>query len=600
MFKILFTLLLLLLSLPPARAQNCGISLGELIRSAAAQGEELELYGEWGDSQESKVPCLNGGGGSNALPVLSWNPEVIKVRIPPGLKPGRYKLGVYCSMGGEPGSGFSTNWVDFDVTKAEDAAAGPDSDQKPLPDAGPEPAPPEQRRSYHRASPEPSEAPATSHCGIALHRPDLLAAAPGDILELSGYWGESQGTKTPFLMGKAVNILTVVSWSSETIRARIPQWLPLGSYKLGVSCDKPGRGQGFATVHEDFELVEKESAALQPKPAGKPRRQSGLPPNLPFWLTLHPKLRDAIIWQGSRGLEDDVNWPENRKAELERYFNLAWKGEPYGLPDPPANPIVQEDDRSTQQGLSQEDALNLYLATVAQSLALEAGQKLPWRLEDTSPKDIATVLSSKEMFTRWENGQYIIDGHKTGTVLPPPPDAGYAFMQDKIGRSRFATIVAVLEWIGREVIHFEGQITPKNMEAQWQYRGFPPATRMIKGTFYHREGSSFSFDHRTAGCTGTSGFLRAVLRCVNIPVRVLGVCGHTTAYFPTEKRYLSHGDDPYTGMRGWDDPCAAAKLLIDEPTFKSWFKRGSSVDGECSKNLGRVTKEFPSTPCPKY
>lgn len=595
MSKILFSLLLLLITLSPARAQNCGIALGELISSAAAQGQELELHGDWGDSQGSKVPCLNRGG-SNILPVISWNPEVIRVRIPADLKPGRYKLGVYCGRGGEPGSGFSTNWADFDVTKAEDAAARPDAAPEPPPDVEPEPAAP---RPYRRASTGPSEAQA-SHCGIALHRPDILAASPGDILELGGYWGDSQGTKVPFLMGKASNILTVVSWSSGTIRARIPPWLPLGSYKLGVSCDKPGRGRGFATSSYDFNLVEKGSAALEPKPAGKPRRQNGLPPNLPFWLTLHPKLRDAIIWQGSRGLEDYVNWPENRKAELERYFNQAWKGEPYGLPDPPVNPIIQEDDRSTQQGLSQEDALNLYLATVAQSLALEAGQKLPWRLEDTSPDDIATVLSSKEMFTRWENGQYIIDGHRTGTVLPPPPDAGYAFMQDKIGRNRFATIVAVLEWIGWEVVHFEGQITPKNMEAQWQYRGFPPVTRMIKGTYYHREGSSFSFNHRTAGCTGTSGFLRAVLRCVNIPVQVLGVCGHVTAYFPTEKRYLSHGDDPYTGMRGWDDPCAAAKLLIDEPTFKSWFKHGSSVDEECSRNLGRPAAEMKSRPCPRY
>lgn len=134
-------------------------------------------------------------------------------------------------------------------------------------------------------------------------------------------------------MGKAVNILTVVSWSSGTITARIPQWLPLGRYKLGVSCDKPGSGRGFATLSYDFDLVETGSAALKPKPAGKPGRQNGLPPNLPFWLTLHPKLRDAIIWQGSRELEDYVNWPENRKAELEKYFNLAWKGEPYALPE---------------------------------------------------------------------------------------------------------------------------------------------------------------------------------------------------------------------------------------------------------------------------
>src|SRR5262245_60446509 len=34
-------------------------------------------------------------------------------------------------------------------------------------------------------------------------------------------------------------------------------------------------------------------------------------------------------------------------------------------------------------------------------------------------------------------------------------------------------------------------------------------------------------------------------------------------YFVTEKRYLSHGDDPYNAF--------AEEWLLDEATFKSWF-----------------------------
>lgn len=595
----LFPPLLLLIALSPLRAeeQNCGISLGELARTGAAQGEELQLYGDWGETRGRKAPCLNKGG-CNELPVLSWSPEVIKLQIPPDLPPGSYKLGVYCAMG-KDSMGYSTDWVDFKVTKAEkDSTVRTKTENKPPTPAAPVPVL-EPESAGTAPEPEPAAAGPQVHCGIALHRPELLAAAPGDILELGGYWGKSKGNKTPFLLGKATNILTVVSWSSETIKVRIPPYLPLGRYKLGVYCDKPGRGLGLATFVFDFDLLEKGNPKLKPKPAGKPRRQENSAPNLRLWVTSHPKLREALIWEGSRGAENFFEWPEDRKAALDKYFQLAWSGKPYGLPDPPANSLKLLDEHTVEQTLSPEDALDLYLATLAQSLALEAGGHLPWRLEDTSPEDIAMVLSGKEMFTLTPQGTYRVDGGKSGFILPPPPDAGYAFMQDKVGRSRFETIAALLEWIAGNVIHVWGELKAKNIEAQFGYRGYPPATRTIKGTYHHPEGSSYSFSHRTAGCIGTAGFLRAILRCVNIPVRVIGVCDlHTSVFFPTEKRYLSHGDDPYSRTDGWGTPCAAAKLLIDEATFRSWFGKGVSRE-ECDKNIGRGAREILSKPCPK-
>lgn len=504
---------------------------------------------------------------------------------------------------GENGGRFSTDWVDFDIKKAEGAdVRGPGAADKPLPEPGPEPEPAEYTDSAPAEPDPPAAGPEDAevkHCGIALHRPDKLAASPGDILELGGYWGGTKANKTPFLMNKALNILTVVSWSSETIKVRIPQWLPPGRYKLGVYCDKPGRGLGLGTLWSDFDLLEKGNPALKPAPAGRSRRQEGSPPSLRYWLKAHRKLGEALIWEGTDGPENYFSWPEDRKAALDRYFLLAWRGEPFGLPDPPTNRLKLLDDHTAGQNLSEEDALNLYLATAAQSLALEAGRHLPWLLEDTSPENIAVVLSGKEMFTRLPGGDYRVDGGKSGFIVPPPPDAGYAFMQDKIGRDRFDTIVAVLEWIGREVIHSEGDLSAKNMEAQWGYRGYPPATRLIKGTYYAPKRGGADFTHRTAGCIGTAGFLRAVLRCVNIPAEAIHPCSmHTLVSFPTEKRYLSHGDDPYTGMRGWNGPCEAAKLLIDETTFNSWFGKDVPRE-ECAANIGRGAKEMGSRPCPR-
>lgn len=49
------------------------------------------------------------------------------------------------------------------------------------------------------------------------------------------------------------------------------------------------------------------------------------------------------------------------------------------------------------------------------------------------------------------------------------------------------------------------------MHNHWQYRGWPPVERIISGT----NDPVLGVRHWTAGCRGTSGFLRLVLRTTN-------------------------------------------------------------------------------------
>ena len=113
-----------------------------------------------------------------------------------------------------------------------------------------------------------------------------------------------------------------------------------------------------------------------------------------------------------------------------------------------------------------------------------------------------------------------------------------------VGASRTATVARLLDWAQDNLVHFYGDLDYGTAEQHWQYRGLPPITRIIEGTTSTRPGGAI-FAHWTAGCHGTAGFLRNVLRVVNIPVELIRVCGHAQTHFLPEGTYLDHTDGLY-------------------------------------------------------
>jgi hypothetical protein len=91
------------------------------------------------------------------------------------------------------------------------------------------------------------------------------------------------------------------------------------------------------------------------------------------------------------------------------------------------------------------------------------------------------------------------------------------------------------------------------MSDTWHYRGLTPVERVIAGTHNHADPDD-RFAHWTAGCHGTTGFLRTVLRTVNISVEYTTQAGHPQPHFVHQNLWLDHGDDPYTSLvKGWPD-----------------------------------------------
>ncbi len=320
--------------------------------------------------------------------------------------------------------------------------------------------------------------------------------------------------------------------------------------------------------------------------------------NVDEWLSDHSTVRNALIWETSSGIQRYTDWSSNRKNQLQHAVELALTDRSVVLTDPPPNAANPADDASATTVLAVEHAWPLFMTYVARSLAVEIGRLVPWSILGYSSEELALLLDSREMF-QWSSsyGGYQIDGN-LGCVIPAPPEYTSSFLigNGLIAHNRIDTIGNVLDWCRQNMVHFIGRATTANLEDQWQYRGYPPVSRVIEGTPFtgHPE---HGVRNRTAGCRGTTGFLRAVLRVVNIPVAAAHACGHAMPHFVSERMYLTHGDDPYNAFAKATPPYPARELLIPHSKFDDWLGSGATEDERCN-NVGRRVYELALTHLP--
>jgi hypothetical protein len=324
-------------------------------------------------------------------------------------------------------------------------------------------------------------------------------------------------------------------------------------------------------------------------------------PSCTGWLNDHLPIAASIVWEDSAGAHGWAFWNWRQKAELDQAFNLAWDRTPIPVADVPPNQAFLADDDQPTTILAPADAWAYFKASVAQSLAIEIGglwgpratRRKSWSILAYHPDQLAQLFDSREMF-RWNAspaGYRIIDTVH-GRLVPAPPARSYAFLSkaDLIGGTRLDTLGRLLTWCRANLFHYYGSATAANMEDNWQYRGDPPLRRMMDGTIQTSQ-PGFGVGHATAGCWGTVGFLRALLRAINIPVKLVISGEHAQPWFMADNRYLSHGDDPYDGFVYATPPFPAADIMIDQQQFDNWFGAGVSDEAK-HNNVGRGPKEL--------
>ena len=345
-----------------------------------------------------------------------------------------------------------------------------------------------------------------------------------------------------------------------------------------------------------YDATRKRLSTYYPEPVGEEETT----PDLDRWLNDHRSIRNAIVWESSSGARNYSHWSSSQKQALNSAFLAAWNRSALTLADPPPNAVSPNDNEHATTVLASAHAWPLYLAHVAQSLAVEIGEWVNWSIRSYSADKLKILFDSREFF-KWDSSKngYRIEQSK-GRVVPAPPKSIFAFLSnnDCIAYNRLYTIAGLLEWCRSNLVHFLGGANAQNMEDQWQYRGYPPVSRIIAGTPFTGR-PSYGIAHRTAGCRGTCGFLRSVLRVVNIPVEQVHACGHALPFFTTENRYLTHGDDPYNALTRATPPYPARELLINQAKYDSWFGPGVPSSDVCN-NVGRRTRELAITYLPNY
>lgn len=306
------------------------------------------------------------------------------------------------------------------------------------------------------------------------------------------------------------------------------------------------------------------------------------------WIRETPRIRSAIIWRpdGDRAIAYP-DWSRADKALLaELYEQLAETGDAGLDVEPPIAGFRYFDEgRGERLNTVAATAYDLdvgrrtFFAHVAQSLLAEIQGEVPWRLDELSDAQLAYLFDSQHMYG-WNRdlGRHVL-WTGLGKATPGDPGRVHAWLRANgiIRLNRLDTVVAMLEWC-RNMRHDSALViddvpdtrpgSRDGNELHWQYEGFQPVERTLAGT---RRGDSPRDAHWTGGCQGTTGFLRCVLRTVNIPVKREDGCGHAIPHFLAERVFLSHGDDPYNGRMRWTPPIPMREILVPADRLPGFF-----------------------------
>lgn len=318
------------------------------------------------------------------------------------------------------------------------------------------------------------------------------------------------------------------------------------------------------------------------------------------WIYRHPAIANAIVWRDPNGVPRAYpawsTWEQDKLRDTVANIHL---GVYSGLPATPPVTLNLSGSNLFSAELDPQLSWEYFIAYVAHSIVVEQAKWAPWSVAGYAADELSLLFDSHSLF-EWSSASQtygILRDHnilfKHGAATPGDPVRTFDFLNRNglIGSTARQTIERLLDWCRGNLVHFYGGWDPANLQGYWQYDAWPPVERIISGTTHPQYGN----EHWTAGCWGTTGFLRAVLRSVNIPVKLERRCGHALPHFVREGLYLSHGDDPYNRLSKDAPRFPIGELLIDQAKFDAWFAETLPETTICN-NIGRRPQELRGLP----
>lgn len=319
--------------------------------------------------------------------------------------------------------------------------------------------------------------------------------------------------------------------------------------------------------------------------------KTNTPPDLIQWLEKHPNVAESLRWESELGVRKWGQWSKAERQELIDAFERAWRhdriAESWSLPMILPNQLTLKDSDIALTLYEKTLARKFYLNSVAHSFYLELSHQVPWSIANDSEPTLSVLFDSRHFFD-WDSVRegYLLNEERNGYVSPAPAQPVFLFLDERniIGRTRKGTIENFLRWASHLTHDFSTKeashrgITRETTQYTdwfWHFRGYPPVWQVLQGTRQTMAPlASVQFEHWTAGCWGTAGLLKAVLRAANISVEVRSVKGHALPFFLSEDVFLTHGDDPYNGFfASLPSPRPVKRILFSGKQYWNvWFQ----------------------------
>jgi hypothetical protein len=325
---------------------------------------------------------------------------------------------------------------------------------------------------------------------------------------------------------------------------------------------------------------------------------------LTCWLDQNPNVAAAMYYENSSYFGTWPTWPTKIKQRLFHYFVLMvlW----YGKGMPPATapqlfpeqiPLSGPKDPTWGWGMPEDLGTKVYLAQVANCLAAELTAQFSWSIATYTPDQLSLLLDFSDWLA-WVPNLATPGFYFEGVADSPanPPFTALFFKTNQlIGSDAADTVARLFQW-EKQLTHYNSPLGSNWTTAEvylyfWGPNTPPiPDAEIINGTTYTGPGDAV-FGHYTAGCGGTTVFMKSVLRTVNIPVETpMVMCGHYTPKFPTAGVAMTHGDDPYSRV-GWVTPYpgfpvpAPKEYLVTLSQYFHLFPPGQSGNA-CLASVG--------------